>query len=134
MAFPTSPTIGDAYNQYKWNGEFWEFNSSDTLAEGGLDTNSISWPGHDNRWISTGVDVNAGSAGGSVLIFASVNTSDGNMTRSAMYFVRLGYDENYYERFYVSGSSDFIDFRVSNSILELRGIAGNNTARIIYYR
>lgn len=139
MAFPTSPVNGQEYDNYIYSSTLgsWktkQVSNSDILADAGFLTEKVSWPGHDNNWRSTGLNVNNGSYGGTALVIASVNTSTGDSTYSALYLLRMGYDGNNFSHHYVAGNNDFLDFTCdTNGDLSIRGTPGNNTARFIFY-
>jgi hypothetical protein len=64
----------------------------------------------------TGISVNMGTCGGTMLLMASINTSTGTSTNSAVYIVRFYFDgNNAPSTSYLGGSSDFVTFSVSGS-------------------
>jgi hypothetical protein len=64
----------------------------------------------------TGIDVNMGTSGATMLLMASINTSTGTSTNSAVYIVRFYFDgNNAPTTSYLGGSSDFVTFSVSGS-------------------
>ena len=66
--------------------------------------------------VDTGISINQGETGGTILLLVSRNTSDGTNTSSAVYIVRFYYDgNNAPTTSYVGGSSDFLTFGVSGS-------------------
>jgi hypothetical protein len=64
----------------------------------------------------TGISVNMGTSGATMLLMASINTSTGTSTNSAVYIVRFYFSgNNLPSTTYLGGSSDFVTFSVSGS-------------------
>jgi len=78
----------------------------------------------------TGISVNMGTSGGTMLLMASINTSTGTSTNSAIYIVRFYFDgNNLPTTTYLGGSSDFVTFSVSgsNTLILTASNAGNRS-------
>jgi hypothetical protein len=78
----------------------------------------------------TGISVNMGTSGGTMLLMASINTSTGTSTNSAVYIVRFYFDgNNAPTTTYLGGSSDFVTFSVSgsNTLILTASNAGNRS-------
>lgn len=80
--------------------------------------------------IDTGISVNQGNVGGTIILLASRNTSNGTQTQSAVYIVRFYYDgNNTPTATYLGGSSDFITFGQSGSnTLTVTNSGGGNAS------
>ena len=64
----------------------------------------------------TGITINMGTSGATMLLLASINTGLGTQTNSAAYIVRFCFDgNNAPTTSYIGGSSDFVTFSVSGS-------------------
>ena len=78
----------------------------------------------------TGISINMGTTGGTMLLMASINTSTGTSTNSAVYIVRFYFDgNNAPTTTYLGGSSDFVTFSVSgsNTLILTASNAGNRS-------
>jgi len=76
----------------------------------------------------SGISVNQGTSGMTMLLLASINTGLGTSTNTAMYIVRFYFDgNNTPTTTYVGGSSDFVTFGKSGSnTLTLTGSSSGN--------
>ena len=76
----------------------------------------------------TGLPVNMGTAGASMMLLASINTSTGASTNSAQYLLQFYFDGNNLPNvMYITGSSNFATFSVtSNNTLAISGSASGN--------
>ena len=76
----------------------------------------------------TGLPVNMGTAGASMMLLASINTSTGTSTNSAQYLLQFYFDGNNLPNvMYITGSSNFATFSVtSNNTLAISGSASGN--------
>ena len=76
----------------------------------------------------TGISVNQGTAGMTMILIASINTSTGTSTNSAVYIVRFYFSgNNTPTATYIGGSSDFVTFSTSGSnTLNLTGSSSGN--------
>jgi len=95
--------------------------------------------GTSNNWLSTGINMNGGTAGGAVLFFYTLNNSGGDVTVSHLYFLRKSHssastvwvhdDSHVYQlsKLYEGVLTANVGFRVDASgVLECRtSIAGN---------
>ena len=78
----------------------------------------------------TGLPINMGTAGATMMLLASINTSTGTATNSATYIVRFYFDgDNVPTTTYLGGSSDFVTFGVtpSNTLAVSGSSAGNKS-------
>lgn len=88
----------------------------------------ISLSGGDYSPLDTGISVNQGSAGCTMLLMWSVNTSAGQNTGSAVYMIKFYYDGNYAPATTLIAGSNSVTFGVSGSnTLTVQGIGGNNS-------
>jgi hypothetical protein len=76
----------------------------------------------------TGLPVNMGTAGASMMLLASINTSTGTSTNSAQYLLQFYFDGNNLPNvMYITGSSNFATFSVtSNNTLAISGSSSGN--------
>ena len=76
----------------------------------------------------TGISVNQSTSGMTMMLLASINTSTGTSTNSAVYIVRFYFDgNNTPTATYIGGSSDFVTFGKSGSnTLTLTGSSAGN--------
>ena len=76
----------------------------------------------------TGLPINMGTGGGTMMLLASINTSTGTSTNSATYIVRFYFDgNNAPTTSYLGGSSDFVTFGVTpNNTLAVSGSSSGN--------
>ena len=77
---------------------------------------------------NTGISINQGGAGGSMLLLASVNSSSGTATNSAVYLIRFYYDgNNTPTSYYIAGSSNFVSVSksASNTLVLTSSLGGN---------
>jgi hypothetical protein len=76
----------------------------------------------------TGISVNQGTSGMTMILIASINTSTGTSTNSAVYIVRFYFSGNTTPTAtYIGGSSDFVTFSTSgNNTLNLTGSSSGN--------
>jgi hypothetical protein len=76
----------------------------------------------------TGISVNQGTAGMTMILIASINTSTGTSTDSAVYIVRFYFSgNNTPTATYIGGSSNFVTFSTSGSnTLNLTGSSSGN--------
>jgi len=76
----------------------------------------------------TGLPVNMGTAGASMMLLASINTSTGTSTNAAQYLLHFYFDGNNLPNvMYITGSSNFATFSVtSNNTLAISGSASGN--------
>jgi hypothetical protein len=76
----------------------------------------------------TGLPINMGTGGGTMMLLASINTSTGVSTNSATYIVRFYFDgNNAPTTTYLGGSSDFVTFGVTPSnTLAISGSSSGN--------
>jgi len=76
----------------------------------------------------TGLPVNMGTAGASMMLLASINTSTGTATNAAQYLLHFYFDGNNLPNvMYITGSSNFATFSVtSNNTLAISGSASGN--------
>lgn len=78
----------------------------------------------------TGLPINMGTAGATMMLLASINTNIGTATNSATYIVRFYFDgDNAPTTTYLGGSSDFVTFGVtpSNTLAVSGSSAGNKS-------
>lgn len=78
----------------------------------------------------TEISVNMGTCGATMLLMASINTSTGTGTNSAVYIVRFYFDgNNLPTTTYLGGSSDFVTFSVSgnNTLILTASNSGNRS-------
>ncbi len=83
-----------------------------------------------NEGGDTGLPINMGTAGATLLLLASINTSTGTATNSATYIVRFYFDGNNAPTTnYLGGSSDFVTFGVtpSNTLAVSGSSSGNKS-------
>jgi hypothetical protein len=83
-----------------------------------------------NEGGDTGLPINMGTAGATLLLLASINTSTGTATNSATYIVRFYFDgNNAPTTTYLGGSSDFVTFGVtpSNTLAVSGSSSGNKS-------
>ena len=76
----------------------------------------------------TGMAINQYGAGGAMLLLASVNSSNGTATASAVYLIRFYYDGNNTPSLhYIGGSSNFVtvDKSASNTLILRSSLGGN---------
>lgn len=79
-------------------------------------TNKIKfYSGQAGATVDTGIKVNAGYLGGTVVIIASCHTSSGNSTTSCIFMVRCGYDGGNYAVIEVAKSQVGGAFTVSKN-------------------
>jgi hypothetical protein len=78
----------------------------------GIKTQQASY----QQTIDTGIPVNQGSYGGTLMLMVSGHTSDGNSTQSALYLIRFPYNGDYTPtKFYIAGSGDFVTVGTTGS-------------------
>lgn len=78
----------------------------------------------------TGITVNMGTSGATMLLMASINTGLGTFTNSAIYMVRFYFDgNNVPSTSYIGGSSDFVTFSksASNTLILTASNSGNRS-------
>ena len=83
-----------------------------------------------NQGGDTGLPINMGTGGGTMMLLASINTSTGTATNSATYIVRFYFDgNNAPTTTYLGGSSDFVTFGVtpSNTLAVSGSSSGNKS-------
>jgi len=83
-----------------------------------------------NQGGDTGLPINMGTGGGTMMLLASINTSTGTSTNSATYIVRFYFDgNNAPTTTYLGGSSDFVTFGVtpSNTLAVSGSSSGNKS-------
>ena len=86
--------------------------------------------GAGNDGGDTGLPINMGTAGATMMLLASINTSTGTATNSATYIVRFYFDgNNAPTTTYLGGSSDFVTFGVtpSNTLAVSGSSSGNKS-------
>jgi hypothetical protein len=86
--------------------------------------------GAGNDGGDTGLPINMGTGGATMMLLASINTSTGTSTNSATYIVRFYFDgNNAPTTTYLGGSSDFVTFGVtpSNTLAVSGSSSGNKT-------
>ena len=83
---------------------------------------------------TTDLDINAGTAGQSVLCIASRNTGSGSSTDSALYLVRTGHSGDFIQKYYISGSSDFVTFSASGTKMAVSIAAGSGLITVVSNR
>jgi hypothetical protein len=76
----------------------------------------------------TGLPVNMGTAGASMMLLASINTSTGTATNAAQYLLQFYFDGNNLPNvMYITGSSNWATFSVtSNNTLAISGSSSGN--------
>jgi hypothetical protein len=76
----------------------------------------------------TGLPINMGTAGATLMLMASINTGTGTATNSATYIVRFYFDgNNVPSTTYLGGSSDFVTFgKTVGNTLKLSGSSSGN--------
>jgi hypothetical protein len=78
----------------------------------------------------TGISVNMGTSGATMLLLASINTSVGTSTNAAVYIIRFYFSgNNAPTTTYIGGSSDFVTFSVSgtNTLILTGSSSGNKS-------
>ena len=87
----------------------------------------ISLSGGDTSPLDTGISVNQYSAGCTMLMLWSVNTSAGQNTSSAVYMIKFYYDGNYTPAATLIAGTGSVTFGISGSnTLTVQGVPGNN--------
>ncbi len=91
---------------------------------GAASINAVSYPGASTY--DTGISVNQGSAGGTLLFLCSVNSSAGFSTTSAVYMLHFAYNGNNTPNVtLVSGSNSWTFGQSGSNTLTVVGPAGN---------
>lgn len=116
MAFPSSPSVGQKYNEYEWNGEYWSKIFSQDIVEEYQSTSA------GNTWRNTGINVNGGQGGKLILISISTHGDYGDVTWSSFGYVRCGYNGDnatYYNQWTTGSTYANPSIRVVSGILEV---------------
>ena len=93
----------------------------------------FSTPFGANVTLDTGISVNAGGYGGSILALCSRNYGAGTNTQAALYFIKFHYDGDHSPtKYYITGTNDFATFSQSAShTLTVAMGASNNMFTVI---
>lgn len=133
MYLPASNTLGLAVNsgssfvQLSTNA-FRVQTTSDNTFNGSLVTPTASIGGGNGVTYNTGITLNQGGYGGTMLLLCSNNYGAGTQTRSAVYILHFYYDgNNVPASTYLGGGNDSWTFSASGTnTLVINGPAGNN--------
>jgi hypothetical protein len=88
--------------------------------------NSGGFPGSSTY--DTGISVNQFSAGGTLLVLLSVNTSDGFNTASGVYMIQFAFNGNNTPNVtFIAGSNSWTFGKSGSNTLTVNGPAGNNS-------
>jgi hypothetical protein len=117
----TNSTLLGSYTKLKVSGD----GSANAGASFGSAFLAAGSSGYD-----TGISVNMGTSGATMLLLASINTSVGTSTNAAVYIIRFYFSgNNAPTTSYIGGSSDFVTFSVSgtNTLILTGSSSGNKS-------